>query len=169
MSSEFDRPTDVEPGPRVAPPLPPGAVTIKLPKSSVLALIMSFFLPGLGQIYNGQPAKALVFFFGFVGAIFGTAQISPFPFAFLIPFTFFYSVIDAYKTAEQINARAVGGSYVEEDTAESPAWGWSLIGLGALLLAHTLGWLNFVAFEKYWPLLLIGAGVGMLLRSRIQR
>ena len=152
------------------PPLPTAAAPsyVRLPKNPILATFLSGF-PGLGQVYNGQPAKAMVFFFGFVGAIYGTAQISPFPFAFLIPFVYFYGMIDAYKSAVQINAKAAGGTLVDEDTAESPAWGWSLIGLGALLLAHTLGWLNFIAFERYWPVLLIAGGIGVLLKSRVKR
>jgi TM2 domain-containing membrane protein YozV len=164
MSSEFDGRTMPPP----VPPLPPPVSLNMPPKSPGLALVLSV-LPGLGQVYNGQPAKAMVFFFGFVGAIYGTAQISPFPFAFLIPFVYFYGMIDAYKSAVQINAKAAGGTLVDEDTAESPAWGWSLIGLGALLLAHTLGWLNFIAFERYWPVLLIAGGIGVLLKSRVKR
>jgi TM2 domain-containing membrane protein YozV len=160
MSSEFD-------GRTMPPPVPPPVSLSMPPKSPGLALVLSV-LPGLGQVYNGQPAKAMVFFFGFVGAIYGTAQISPFPFAFLIPFVYFYGMIDAYKSAVQINAKAAGGTLVDEDTAESPAWGWSLIGLGALLLAHTLGWLNFIAFERYWPVLLIAGGIGVLLKSRVK-
>ena len=167
MSSEFEGQT--MPPPVTPPPLPPPVTLAVPPKSAGLALLLSFFLPGLGQVYNGQPAKAMVFFFGFVGAIFGAAQVNPFPFAFLIPFVYFYALIDAYKTSMLINAKSVGGRFVEEDTAESPAWGWSLIGLGVLLLAQTMGWLNYVLFERYWPLLLIGAGVAVLVRSRAQR
>ena len=44
------------------PPLPPPAPAYtRLPKNPILATFLSGF-PGLGQVYNGQPAKAVVFF-----------------------------------------------------------------------------------------------------------
>ena len=57
------------------PPLPPPAAPMlpKPPKSPAVATFLSLF-PGLGQVYNAQPAKALVFFFAWVGCIYLTAQ-----------------------------------------------------------------------------------------------
>ncbi len=52
-------PTLPAPAATPAPPAP------KLPKNPWLALVLSLF-PGLGQVYNGQPAKALVFFSAWV-------------------------------------------------------------------------------------------------------
>ena len=115
------------------------------PKAPGLAVLLSV-LPGLGQVYNGQPAKAFVFFFAWVGSIYGAAEINPFPFAFLIPFAYFYNLVDAYRSACLINLKAAGGAAVlDESTDESPAWGWSLVALGAVLLANNLGWLRLAA------------------------
>ena len=134
------------------------------PKSPVVALVLSLF-PGIGQIYNGQPAKALVFFFAWAGSIYLTAEAHPF-FAFLIAFTYFYNLVDAWRSASAINARyARGTGYVEEDTTESPAWGAALIGVGALLLFNNLGWLRLAALQRYWPLVLIAAGAAFLYGS----
>ena len=122
----------------------------------MLALVLSLF-PGIGQIYNDQPAKALVFFFAWAGSIYLTAEANPF-FAFLIAFTYFYNLVDAWRSASAINARYARGTFVDEDTTESPAWGAALIGIGALLLLNNLGWLRLAALQRYWPLVLIAGG-----------
>jgi TM2 domain-containing membrane protein YozV len=148
-------------------PLPAAATAPAAPKSPILALVLSLF-PGIGQIYNGQPAKALAFFFGWVGSIYLTAEANPF-FAFLIAFTYFYNLVDAWRTASAINARHAGGlGLAEEDATESPAWGAVLMGVGALLLLNNLGWLRLAALHRYWPLVLIAAG-GAFLYGSVQR
>jgi TM2 domain-containing membrane protein YozV len=152
-------------------PLPaatPAPVVPKLPKNPWLALGLSLF-PGLGQVYNGQPAKAFVFFAAWVGSIYGAAEIDPFPFAFMIPFVYLYNLIDAFRTASLINARALGGLPApEEEAFESPLWGASLLVLGLLLLLNNLGWLHLAALARYWPVALIVAGAAFLYGS-IQR
>ena len=40
-----------------------------------------------------------MFFFAEVGCIYGAAEIDPFPFAFLIPFVYFFNLIDAWRSA----------------------------------------------------------------------
>jgi TM2 domain-containing membrane protein YozV len=163
MSSPVEIP---EPG---LPRLQPAAATyVRPPKSPGLALFLSLF-PGVGQIYNGQPAKAFVFLIGWAGSIWGAAEVSPFPFAFLIPFVYIYNLIDAYATSAQINARALGGMPAQEtDTTESPAWGVTLVVLGLALLCHNLGWVRFEAVARYWPVLLIAAGAFFIFSS-VQR
>ena len=153
-------------GPSAPAPLPPmSMLPPRLPKSPGLALVLSVF-PGLGQIYNGQPAKALTFFFSWVGCIYGAAEISGLPFGLLIPFVYFYNLVDAYRSAALINARALGGEpTLEEDIVESPAWGATLLGLGLVLLLNNLGWLRLEALERYWPAILIVAGGIFLYRS----
>jgi TM2 domain-containing membrane protein YozV len=152
------------------PPLSPSQPTfVKLPKNPTLALVLSLF-PGLGQVYNGQPAKAFVFFAAWVTGIYGAAEINPFPFAFIIPFAYLYNLVDAYRSAASINARYLGGGRVEEDESpESPAWGGSLVVLGIVLLAHNLGWINLAAVERYWPVFLIVGGVVMVYGSMKKR
>jgi hypothetical protein len=132
-------------------------------------VLFSFLIPGLGQVYNGEPARALVFFFGFVGSIYLTATASPFPFAFLIPFIFLYGLIDAHKRASVINQRFLGGVAVDEEPeSESPAWGITLVAVGALLLLSNLGWLDLDRLQRYWPILLIAAG-GFFIWSSVQK
>ena len=157
-------------GPEMAGPPPlPGATYVKLPKNPILATVLSLF-PGLGQVYNGQPAKAFVFFAAWVTGIWGAAEINPFPFAFIIPFAYLYNMVDAYRSAAAINARFLGGVAVAEDEGpESPAWGGTLVAIGLVLLAHNLGWINLAAVERYWPVLLIAGGVAMVYASMKKR
>jgi hypothetical protein len=157
MSEEF-----TNPGPSAPPPLPPFPTYRKPPKTPAVALVLSLF-PGLGQVYNGQPAKAVVFFLAWVGALAGGIEHGPMPFALMLPFIHLYNLVDAWKSAVAINARAAGGqSVVEEDIAESPAWGATLVGVGVVLLLKNIGWLNVEVVARYWPLLLIAAGIAML-------
>lgn len=150
------------------PPLPPPTAATAPPKSPGLALLLSFLLPGVGQVYNGQPAKAFVFFFAFVGSIYGATQ-EPLPFAFLIPFVHIYNLIDAYRSAGLINDRARGGGVQGlEETTESPAWGVTLMVLGFVILLNNLGWLDLSRLIRFWPVLLILAGAAFL-RDSLRR
>jgi hypothetical protein len=108
----------------------------------------------------------VTFFFAFVGAIYGTAEISPFPFAFLIPFVWCYNLIDAWNGAQDINRRTYRGEIVRRDAAlESPGWGAGLLVLGLALLMNNLGWLRLAAIGRYWPLALVVVGAIFLYRA----
>src|SRR6266850_1189991 len=73
---------------RVTPPVPN---TIKAPW---VALLLSLVMPGLGQVYNGQFAKALTFFIAFSGSIYLITEGHPLPFAVFLPFIIFSNMID---------------------------------------------------------------------------
>ncbi len=170
MSEDF---TEDRAGTGAPPYLPPAPPPLPIPyqrppKSPAAATLLSLF-PGLGQIYNGQPAKALVFFLAWVAGIAG-AKDDPMPFALMIPFVHLFNMVDAWRSATLINARAAGSRRAdpEEDAPESPAWGATLVALGVVLLAKNLGWLDIAAVVRFWPLLLIGAGAA-LLRGSLRR
>jgi hypothetical protein len=149
--------------PPALPPAPP-AVHVQL-KSPGLAFLLSLLFPGMGQIYNGQPAKALGFFFAFVSAIYAVVEINPMPFALFIPFVYLYNIVDAWRTGVVINNRGTSAALPEEDVAESPAWGAGLIILGTVFLLHNLGWLDLSRLSRLWPALLIVVGAAVLYRS----
>ena len=155
------------PEPLPPPALPPAyAAAPRLPKSPLVAAVLSFVFPGLGQVYNGQINKAVAFFGGFVASIFATHSIDPMPFALFIPFVFLFGLVDAARSASAINNRFLGGKPEPEDESlNSPAWGALLVAMGLLLLAHNLGWLDIEWFKRYWPVLLIVAGVVFIRRS----
>lgn len=68
-------------------------------KSPVLAAVMSFLIPGLGQVYTGNTLRGILLLIGaFVGFI-----------MLLVPglIVLAYAVYDAYKTAKKINSGQV--------------------------------------------------------------
>jgi TM2 domain-containing membrane protein YozV len=69
-------------------------------KSSGIAVILSFFIPGLGQIYNGEIGKGVLFII--VGFLLALSMIVLIGFI-LYPIFWIYNMYDAYKTAERIN------------------------------------------------------------------
>jgi TM2 domain-containing membrane protein YozV len=151
-------------GQATPPALPAARPAAGPPKSPGLAFILSLLFPGVGQIYNGQPAKALGFFFAFVSTIYAVVEINPMPFALFIPFVILYNLVDAWRTATLINTRGTTEA-PEEEMAESPAWGGGLIVLGTLFLFHNLGWLDLSRLSRFWPALLIVVGAVILYRS----
>ncbi len=169
MSSQQVDPTSPQQTP--PPALPPAAPSyVRLPKSPGLAAFLSLF-PGLGQVYNGQIARAFAFFFAWVGSIYLTANGHEFPFAFVIPFVYLYNMIDAWKGAAAANQRFLGGrSELDEGPSiESPVWGGLLVVFGVLILLSNLGWLDLDRLARWWPLLLIGVGVWFLYASVMKK
>jgi TM2 domain-containing membrane protein YozV len=65
-------------------------------KNRMIAAVCSCFLPGLGQVYNGETAKGFAIFFLFLaGLVF-----------LLIPgiIVWFFAMYDAYSVAEKMNS-----------------------------------------------------------------
>jgi uncharacterized membrane protein YfcA len=88
-------------------------------------------------------------------------------FGVLVAAWWFYMAFEAYHTARKRRA----GEPVDEYSSilnltgarnHVPLAGIVLIGLGALLLLHTLDLLDFEYVARYWPVLLIAAGVYLL-------
>ena len=71
-------------------------------KSAGLAAVLSFFISGLGQIYNGQILKGLVILVvQIINGVLTTILIGWIPLAIV----WVWAIIDAYREAERINAR----------------------------------------------------------------
>lgn len=70
-------------------------------KSAGLAVVLSFFISGLGQIYNGQIAKGLAFIVAY-----GISWLLTFVVIGWLPLLIFWiwGMMDAHKSAERINA-----------------------------------------------------------------
>jgi hypothetical protein len=154
------------------PPLPPPVAPVMVarpPKRPVLALFLGAAFPGVGQLYNGQTAKAFALFAAFASAIYLADEVGM-PFPLVVPFVVFYSAIDAYRSALAINQRWAGRPAIveSEDDAESPTWGAVLLGIGVLLLLNNLGILQLMAVRRLWPLVLVAVGF-MFLRRSLQR
>lgn len=71
-------------------------------KNPGLAAVLSFFITGLGQIYNGQIAKGVVL----IVAYFISWVLMFILIGFITtPLIWLYGMYDAYKSAEKINGR----------------------------------------------------------------
>jgi len=74
-------------------------------KNPGLAAVLSFFYMGLGQIYNGQIAKGILFIVAFSISLFLMILVIGFV---TTPILFIYGIWDAYKSAEKINRDIAG-------------------------------------------------------------
>jgi TM2 domain-containing membrane protein YozV len=70
-------------------------------KNPGLAAVFSFFWTGLGQVYNGQIAKGIVFIVVFGLSLLMTAILIGF---ITSPIIWIYGMYDAYHSAQKINA-----------------------------------------------------------------
>jgi len=70
-------------------------------KNPTIALILSFFICGVGQMYNGQVPKGLMLLVGFI--ISYVLSMLFFPIYILLLIIWIYGVYDAYTTANKIN------------------------------------------------------------------
>jgi hypothetical protein len=156
---------------------------IKVP---FLASLLSFGLPGLGQIYNGLVARALSQFIGFLLLVWTVDQVegSGGPeglLALLILGFWGWQVVDAWRTAKDINelgrvpdpdeARAMGRGAIPALDGGSKPLGVALMALGALLLLGNLGLSSILSrlIEGLWPAALLVLGVWLVRRSRDER
>ncbi len=135
---------------------------------------LAFFLgliPGVGAIYNGQYAKGLVhaLIVGLLISILNSNAahgLEPI-FGILLMVWWFYMAMEAYHTARKRQAGEPVDEYsslidFRSHKGQVPVAGIALIVLGVLLLLHTLDFLNFEYVIRYWPALLIAAGVYLL-------
>ena len=127
------------------------------------------FIPGVGAIYNGQIVKAMiqVLIFGSLIALSDRVG-SPMDTIFGLGAAafYFYMVIDSYQTAK---AKSSGKPVPEwfglsEMKFNAPIGAALLIGLGVLFLLDNLGVPVISQIGKFWPVLLVVAGVLMLQR-----
>ena len=155
---------------RLHTPLPPLMGPSAGPSPGV-ALALGF-IPGVGAIYNGQVLKGMVqvLIFGSLIAL-GDRVHGPLDTIFGLGAAafYFYMVIDSYQTAKakQLGKPASEWFGLGDLKMNAPIGAAFLIGLGALFLLDNLGIPVFSQIGKYWPLLLIVAGV-LLLQRRLK-
>lgn len=135
-----------------------------------LALFLGM-IPGVGAIYNGQYAKGIVhaLIFGILGSMIDSHATRGLEFIFGMAMMAWwaYMVFEAYHTARKRRMGEPVDEYSSlldlqsrKDTV--PVAAISLIVLGILLLVRTLDLFNFEYVARYWPVLLIAAGVYLL-------
>ena len=134
-----------------------------------IALFLGF-IPGVGAIYNGQYAKGILHavIWGVLMTIASSNNMhdaEPLMAITVIAY-WVYMALEAYHTARRRRA----GEPVDEYSSimnlrsgrDLPMVAIALIVLGGVLLLHTLDLLNFERVARFWPALLIAAGVYLL-------
>jgi len=148
-------------------------VVTKPPKSPALAGILSFFFPGTGALYNGQPGKFLVIIVVTAIIITMLAQGvgSPVFLGLMLGALYFYQLIDAVMIASAINRRALRGETEEITVEELPEfvktgsvfWGVVLMILGVVFLMANFEFLiSYDRIWNLWPLVVIIVGVKLV-------
>jgi hypothetical protein len=148
-------------------PTPPAYATTNV--SPALAFFLGL-IPGVGAIYNGQYAKGLVHAVVW-GVLMSIADsnaahgLEP-VFVMLVIAWWAYMALEAHRTAQRLASGEVVDEYSSildlRSGSSFPLAAVGLIVLGVLLLLHTLDLLDFERVARYWPGLLIVAGVYML-------
>jgi hypothetical protein len=136
-------------------------------KRSPSAAVFLSLLPGLGHIYVGQAAKGFLIGLSFVMVIHLASEFAG-PLGILIPFILLYAMVDAHRTAVDVNRIVAAGGIPPKgpDFGLTRWWGYVLIGLGVLFMLD-----NFDLFElewilRLWPLGLIALGIFILRRPQ---
>ena len=147
------------------------------PKSGAAAGILSAIFPGIGQIYNGQYVKGILFLAIFTGLI--TMQPhagQPFQALMLAGF-YIFQIIEAVQSAKEINRLALGenGGLAAAGAATplppSPAapaksgsvfWGIVLMALGGIFLLGNFEIIDYDRIFDFWPVIVIVIGLKMI-------
>jgi len=171
MQPPTQPPPPVQP-PQVPPPpvyAPAPAPTAALRRSPGVAVVLGFF-PGLGHLYLGLYQRGLAFFLAFAAAIWMANHSDV---GILIPFIWFFNVIDAYRQAVLLNQAAETGIAPEplKLPRQSGSVGFAvfLLVLGLLLLYNQFYPLDLTFLVDWWPLALVIAGAYMLVKHFLEQ
>lgn len=132
--------------------------------SPAVAFLLSFIPPGLGAVYNGQTAKALVHFTIFA-SFFQMLVMYGQPFFLLgLAAATLFAAVDAARTAQLIR----GGFAPDEEQdaitrrlyGNPLAWAVTMISLGTVFLLHTL--FNIRLRPEFLPIIPVLLGAYML-------
>lgn len=155
--------------PAAVPPPPPVAYGASVPappqlKNPAAAGLLSF-LPGLGHVYLGLYQRAVMFFAIWVLILaFISHGHHTGPLGILIPFWWFFVLIDAVRQAKAINATGlpesnlVGRQEKPLPVSGSLAFGVFLILFGIFFLIDRFVMIDLSWLVDWWPLLLIAFG-----------
>lgn len=142
------------------------------PKSPFLAGVLAFFFPfGIGQIYNRQILKGLIFMIVLAGLVTMQTTGEGQPFLGIILGGFYiYQIIDAVQISKSINRRYLLGEEEVEEAEEFPEalkagsifWGAVLIFLGVILLLANFEVISYGTLFDFWPVAVIIIGVKLV-------
>ena len=163
------------------PPVPPYSAPLGVPPvaakpyvyadvSPGLALFLGM-IPGVGAIYNGQYAKGMVhaIVWGVLMSIADSRAAHGMEPVFVMSVVAWmaYMAFEAYHTARKRRMGEPVDEYsslvnLRGGSDQVPVAAIALILLGILLLLHTLDLLDIERVARFWPVLLIAAGVYLL-------
>jgi hypothetical protein len=163
--------------PRYAIPEPPPAMRPSpARKSAALATVLSC-MPGLGQVYVGYYQQGFVnvavvaLCITMLGS--GTARGFEPLFGVFLAFFWMYNMIDANRRAHHYNRMADGmaGESIPEEFPVPGARGSIPVGvflvvMGTLFLLDLNTDLSMTWIEDWWPLVLVGGGVWLIVKAR---
>ncbi|RKZ14316.1 hypothetical protein DRQ50_09135 [bacterium] len=161
-----------------APP-PPRPQAVRQPqarKSAVLATILSC-MPGLGQVYVGYYQQGFIHVAVVALCITmlasGSARGFEPLFGVFLAFFWLYNMIDANRRAHHYNRMAdgMGSENIPEEfpvpgTRGSVPVGIFMVVMGSLFLLDLNTDLSMAWLKDWWPLVLVGGGVWMILKAR---
>ncbi|HUK86621.1 MAG TPA: B-box zinc finger protein [Terriglobales bacterium] len=165
--------------PTAAPGTPAGAPAPAASPggSNAVAATLLGFIPGVGQMYNGEFGKAFLYVVIFASLVWASDRADVFGlFAFVF---YFYMVFDAYRVAKArqlgqpvpADLFGMGGSSVDSSAAglrhefaHVPIGAIVLIVLGALFLLENLWHFHLAWIGRLWPLILIAIGIRIFMR-----
>jgi TM2 domain-containing membrane protein YozV len=145
----------------------------KPPKSPAAAGILSGFFPGAGQLYNGEGAKALLFFLIFAGCMTMMPR-GPHPFLPLVFAAFYiYQIIDAVQTAKAVNLKSAEAAAAAAGAPGSAPAGAPVLGSAAgpgfaapgSAAASPIAGKPIAQGSVFWGLLLMAIGAIFLLAN----
>jgi Domain of unknown function (DUF5668)/Family of unknown function (DUF5683) len=141
------------------------------PKSGAAAGILSAIFPGIGQIYNGQYVKGVLFLAIFTGLV--TMQPhagQPFQALMLAGF-YIFQIIEAVQSSKEINRLALGENGAPAPLPPAPAapaksgsafWGIVLMALGGIFLLGNFEIIDYDRIFDFWPVIVIVIGLKMI-------
>lgn len=143
-------------------------------KSPGFAGVLGIFPFGVGALYNGQYAKALLHLILFAGLVSMQDNGGGQPFLGLLLTGFIvYQFFDNIQSAKAINAAAAGGApsgavvptLPEAASSGSIFWGIVLIVLGVLLILANFEVISYDRLFDFWPIAVIVIGFKLVLDS----
>jgi len=155
-------PTEALPPTPPAPPVPPAPVATPRQKSPGLAVVFSFF-PGLGHLYLGLYQRAVVIFGCFALTIYLSDQGAEV--GVVIPFIWFFGLFDAYRQALILNRQEPEAPETTRRPKRQGGLGFGvfLVVVGAILLINNFYPIDFSWLSTWWPAILIGVGLWLIL------
>lgn len=139
--------------------LQPARTGLMVKRSPALAVVLSM-LPGLGHLYLGLYRRGIVFFAAWALSL-GLSNSHHGTLGVIIPFIWFFTVIDAFRCAQAINLGHTTAGVPRELAspvalrASNLGFGVLLLLSGAVLLYNQFYPLDLAFLEDWWPLAIV--------------